>query len=277
MNNQGWQNCKPDVATITVEGQAMCAIAQAWSNMQFSQWTGHNSTMTNVFGSFSYSNSGPLKRTGYIPGKTACYYYTNATHTSTSSYRPDWCNWPSVSCTNNHVVSLSINSPTWTTTSRIPTALNALGNLQSLYVTYAGLSGSIPNLEGLSKLQTLYLQGNRLTGDVPAFINTMTTKPNTYVYIPSNCNLTRTSTSPVATSSYAYYGSQGNCPPPAPLKPGKLLQLTFITLTPFHLVWNRLFIFLTDFDTFSFSPIISIADGFVVGISGHCCGRICPV
>ena len=261
LTDQGGQDGQycPAVTAIAAEGKAMCMIAQVWSNMQMYQWTGYNNTMTNVFGSFSYSNTGGRRywRTGYVPGKTTCYYYTNTTHTSSSSYQPVWCTWPSVSCSNNRVISLSINSPTWTTTSRIPTALNALDNLQSLYVTYAGLSGSIPNLVGLSKLSSLQLYGNRLTGDVPTFINTMTTRPNTQVNIQTNCNLTWTSTSPMATNSYAYYNSQGNCAPPVPLTPGKLLlsllDLLFVYLLYYHLLM-------------SFLPLayLSIADGFVV-------------
>ena len=224
-NNQGTY-CKPAVAAvaaITAEGQAMCAIAQAWSNMQVNQYTGHNYTMTNVFGSFIYASTG-LIRTGYIPGKTTCNYNTSGTYTSLSSYQPTWCNWDGVSCSYNQVYQLQVSSPSWTKTSKIPVALGALGNLQSLYIVNAGLSGSIPNLVGLSKLQSLNLYSNRLTGDVPAFINTMTTRPNTLVDLGSNCNLTWTSTSPVGTNSHTYYWPQGNC---APLKPGQLLQFYF--------------------------------------------------
>ena len=221
-NSQG-QFCKPAVAAIIAEGQAMCAIAQAWSNMQSYQYTGHNFTMTNVFGLFEYASTG-LKRTGYIPGKTTCNYNTSGTYTSLSSYQPTWCNWDGVSCSYNQVYQLQVSSPSWTKTSKIPVALGALGNLQSLYIVNAGLSGSIPNLVGLSKLQSLNLYSNRLTGDVPAFINTMTTRPNTLVDLGSNCNLTWTSTSPVGTNSHTYYWPQGNC---APLKPGQLLQFYF--------------------------------------------------
>ena len=234
MTNQGGQYCKPDIAAIAADGQAMCALGKAWSNMQMSQWTGHNYTMTNVFGSFSYTSDQSLRRTGYIPGKSTCYYYANGTHTSTSSYQPAWCSWPGVWCNNNRVYMIQIQNPTWTKTSKIPSALGALGNLQNLLLSYAGLSGSIPNLVGLSRLQTLRLPNNRLTGAVPGFINTMTTKSSTYVDLNTNCNLTWTSTSPVATGSVAYYGDQGNC---APLKPGKLLPFTFINSnTDFYLL-----------------------------------------
>ena len=223
-NNQGGQYCKPDIAAIAAEGQAMCAVAQAWSNMQVSRYTGHNFTMTNVFGSFDSASTG-LKRTGYIPGKTTCNYYTNGTHNSPSSYQPTWCSWIGVTCSNNRVSQLNPPTISWTKTSKIPTALGALGNLQYLRFINAGLSGSIPNLVGLSKLQSLYLWGNRLTGDVPAFINTMTTRPNTYIDLEPNCNLTWTSTSPMGANSNAYYQSQGNCAPLVPLKPGQLHPL----------------------------------------------------
>ena len=269
LTNQGGQNCKPAVATIAAEGQAMCAIGMAWSNMQVSQWTGHNYTMTNVFGSFSSTSTG-LKRTGYIPGKTTCYYYTNATHTSMSSYQPVWCSWPGVWCTNNRVYMIQIQNPTWTKASKIPSALGALGNLQTLYLTYAGLSGSIPNLVGLSTLQTLQMYGNRLTGAVPAFINTMTTRPNTQVSLNTNCNLTSTSTSPVGTISYAYYYGQGNC---APLKPGKLSTIYFNFLLSSLMPTFYLFIYFIILISISFLPLahLSLVDGIIGGISGHCC------
>ena len=232
LTNQGGQYCKPSVAAITAEGQAMCAIAQAWSNMQVSRYTGHNYTMTNVFGSFSSTSTG-LKRTGYVPGKSTCSYYTNGTHTSSLlSYQPVWCSWPGVSCINNQVNMLLIQSPSWTKTSKIPIGIGALTNLQYLSLSYAGLSGSIPNFVGLSKLTSLNLDNNRLTGDVPAFINTMTTKPSTRVSLQSNCNLTWTSTSPMGINSNAYYQPQGNC---APLKPGQLLSLSHLFGRPFSL------------------------------------------
>ena len=161
--------CKPSIAAIAAEGQAMCAIAQAWSNMQWSQYTGHNNTMTNVFGSFSSTSDQTLQRTGYIPGKTTCEYSAYLFSETLSGgggwgYQPAWCNWPGVSCDNNHVYQLSVSDTTWTTTSKIPTALNALANLQSLYLNNMGLTGSIPNLLGLTALYQLNMYNNWLTG-----------------------------------------------------------------------------------------------------------------
>ena len=228
--------CKPDIAAIAAEGQAMCAIAQAWSNMQVYQDTGHNSTMTNVFGSFSPTSDQTLQRTGYVPGKTTCDYSAYLFSESIAwgwGYQPAWCSWPGVYCSNNRVTQLQIQNPLWTKTSKIPTALGVLSNLQYLEVSYAGLSGSIPNLMGLSNLQALFLYGNRLTGAVPAFINTITTRPNTQVDLGSNCNLTWTSTRPMGTNSYAYYDSQGNCAPPVPLNPGQLHPLCRLFGCPF--------------------------------------------
>ena len=163
--------CKPNIAAIAAEGQAMCAIAQAWSNMQWSQYTGHNNTMTNVFGSFSSTSDQTLQRTGYIPGKTTCEYSEYLFSESMSGgggwgYQPAWCSWPGVTCNNNHVNQLSIYVPTWTTTSKIPTALNALANLQYLSLSNMGLTGSIPNLLGLTALNQLNLNNNWLTGNL---------------------------------------------------------------------------------------------------------------
>ena len=188
--------CKPSIEVIAAEGQAMCAIAQAWSNLQVSQWT------------------------GYTPGKTTCEYSAYMFSKSLNGgvgYQPAWCSWPVVICSNNRVSWLSMYGTYLTKASKIPSALGALGNLQSLSLNNMGLSGSIPNLLGLSKLQTLQLYNNQLTGAVPAFINTMTTRPNTAVNLQTNCNLTWTSTSPMGPNSYANYGGQGNC---APLKRG---------------------------------------------------------
>ena len=136
-------------------------------------------------------------------------------------------------CYRYKVTSLSIYANSWTHSTKIPTAIGALTNLQSLSITNAGLSGSIPNFLGLSKLQTLQLYNNRLTGDVPAFINTMTTRPNTQVNLQTNCNLTSTSTSPMGTNSYAYYCCQGNCGPLAPLKAGQPPSIA-ISFSPFN-------------------------------------------
>ena len=222
-SNQG--SCRNDREVIAAEGQAICKIARALSNLKINlySYATYSYVLKPVF-SNSYWGDTSLTY-GYSENST-CYY-----NTSLPLHQPDWCNrWSNIGCSNNKVTSLQIQNPSWTKTSKIPAAIGALTNLQSLYLTYAGLSGSIPNFVGLSKLQSLGLYGNRLTGDVPAFINTLASRPNTYIQLQSNCNLTSTSTSPVGAGSYAYYWSQGNCAPPAPLKPGQLPPFSFIIL-----------------------------------------------
>ena len=214
--------CSDDRRTIAAEGQAICKIARAWSSVRINVYNGNTYVPKPVF-SNSYGGDTSL-RYGYNPANSTCYY-----NTSMPLHQPVWCNyWSGISCTNNKVTSLQIQNPIETNRAKIPTAIGALTNLQYLDLSYAGLSGSIPNLIGLSELQSLYLYNNRLTGAVPAFINTMTTRPNTNVDLRSNCNLTWTSTRPMGINSYAVYQSQGSCTPPVSLKPGQLVQSSFV-------------------------------------------------
>jgi hypothetical protein len=170
---------------------------------------------TNVFGP---SSGYELKnwRLGYSAANSTCAY-----NTSFPVYQPDWCSWSGVGCDGNtyKVTSLDISGSSWTKTSRIPTAIGALTNLQSLRLSNAGLTGPIPNLAGLSQLTGLDMSSNRLTGSVPAFVNAMYPPTQSWsLSLGNNCNLT--SSVPAVNDRLT---SQGNC---APLPPGKHSDLS---------------------------------------------------
>ena len=255
VNTYSQGTCNNDRQTIAAEGRAICKIAKALSSIRISDWNGVTYVPKPVFSNSYYGDTS--LRYGYNPANSTCYY-----NTSKPLHTPDWCNyWSGIGCSYNKVTSLQIYSPSWTNSVKMPRDIGSLTNLQTLIITYAGLSGSIPNFIGLTKLNNLQLYGNRLSNAVPTFINTMTTRPNSYVNLQTNCNLTWTSTSPVATSSTAYYGSQGNCPP---LKPGKHLSTLFL-----HLWSNLLCSYL--FSHFPYTRILIHCQCFSRPVSGHCC------
>jgi hypothetical protein len=185
LTDQG--HCPPVTpSTIAAEGQALCQIARAWTTAGLKFQRFDSVSWSYVSAALFYSTSWDQGdwRLGYSARNSTCAY-----DTSLPPYQPDWCrSWNGVSCGSNYAItSLYVNARSWTKTSRIPTAIGALTNLQSLTLNQMGLTGSIPTFAGLSRLTQLDVSNNMLTGTVPAFVNT--TYSNSW-NLNTNCNVT---------------------------------------------------------------------------------------
>jgi hypothetical protein len=278
---------------IAADGRALCEVARAFTaagvKVQRADYSTGQYVYTNVF---SPSSGYDLKnwRLGYSAKNSTCAY-----NTSLPLYRPDWCSgWSGVGCDWNtyKVTSLDISASSWTKTSRIPTAIGALTslqylrlsnvglgaeshiptfigtltNLQSLTLSSMGLTGPIPNLARLTRLTGLDMTYNRLTGSVPAFVNAVYRPTQSWsLRLDKNCNLT---SSVPAVSDRLY--SQGNCAPPRPLLPGKLVDLSIpLSSFPSHPLLN---------DSTSHFPSQHLSMTLVPPKhSGHCGGGLCAV
>jgi hypothetical protein len=76
------------------------------------------------------------------------------------------CSWKGITCENDGVTKLYLNSNQLTGT--IPN-FSGLPNLRRLYLYSNQLTGTIPNFSDLPNLQWLYLDSNQLTGTIPNF------------------------------------------------------------------------------------------------------------
>ncbi|PZR05814.1 MAG: hypothetical protein DI539_24790, partial [Flavobacterium psychrophilum] len=60
----------------------------------------------------------------------------------------------------------------------LPASLFVLPNLESLYIYFTGISGSIPTVINLPKIKVMYLYRNQLTGTLPAALTNQTSLTN---------------------------------------------------------------------------------------------------